>query len=57
MTRPKVCPCGRGYVSAYDGKCGHCRSGKEQKRHAFAVREAYRKRFPLIAALAAIDKS
>jgi isopentenyldiphosphate isomerase len=29
----KVCKCGRGHVSAYDGKCGHCRSTKEQKTH------------------------
>lgn len=29
----EVCPCGKGYVSAYDGKCGHCRTRKEQSKH------------------------
>jgi hypothetical protein len=29
----KVCHCGRGYVSAYDGKCGHCRNKKERLAH------------------------
>lgn len=26
----KVCGCGKGYVSAHDGKCGHCRSKREK---------------------------
>jgi hypothetical protein len=25
-----TCRCGKGKVSAYDNKCGHCRSRKEQ---------------------------
>lgn len=29
----KVCKCGKGYVSAYDGKCGHCRTKKERQAH------------------------
>ena len=32
MSQP-TCPCGRGKQSAYDGKCGHCRTKKEQKAH------------------------
>lgn len=27
----KVCDCGKGYRSAHDLKCGHCRS-KQEKR-------------------------
>lgn len=27
----KVCGCGRGHKSQYDGKCGHCRTKKETK--------------------------
>jgi hypothetical protein len=27
------CQCGQGYVSAYDGKCGHCRTRKELEHH------------------------
>jgi hypothetical protein len=30
-----VCRCGKGYVSRYDGKCGHCRTPKEQKAHVW----------------------
>lgn len=26
----KVCKCGKGYVSAWDGKCGHCRTKKDK---------------------------
>lgn len=29
----KVCKCGKGYVSAYDGKCGHCRTKREVLEH------------------------
>lgn len=29
MTR--TCKCGRGKASAYDGKCGNCRSSRERK--------------------------
>lgn len=28
-----VCSCGKGYRSAYDGKCGHCRTRKEKDAH------------------------
>ena len=28
-----VCSCKRGYVSAYDGKCGHCRNKRERLAH------------------------
>ena len=31
MSDNKVCKCGQGYVSARDGKCGHCRTRKEAK--------------------------
>lgn len=27
----KVCKCRKGYVSAWDGKCGHCRTRREQE--------------------------
>lgn len=27
----KTCQCGRGKASAYDGKCGNCRSQRERK--------------------------
>jgi Zn finger protein HypA/HybF involved in hydrogenase expression len=30
---PRRCPCGRGRVSAYDGKCGHCRTNRERAIH------------------------
>lgn len=26
-----TCKCGRGKVSAWDGKCGHCRTKKDQE--------------------------
>ena len=26
-----VCGCKRGYQSAYDGKCGHCRTKREKQ--------------------------
>lgn len=29
----KTCACGRGYFSAYDGKCGHCRTNNERAAH------------------------
>ena len=32
------CKCGRGYVSAYDGKCGKCRTRKEREAHAKYIR-------------------
>jgi hypothetical protein len=28
-----TCRCGKGKVSAWDGKCGHCRTRKEQRAH------------------------
>jgi hypothetical protein len=32
MTNVRIpCGCGHGYQSPYDGKCGNCRSRKEQK--------------------------
>lgn len=31
----RICSCGQGYSSAYDGKCGHCRSTKEQKTYVW----------------------
>lgn len=30
----RPCKCGRGMMSAYDGKCGHCRNNRERKIHA-----------------------
>lgn len=33
MTKQKVCKCGKGYESAYDKKCGHCRTRKEAQLH------------------------
>lgn len=29
----KVCSCGKGYSSAIDGKCGHCRNKEERFAH------------------------
>lgn len=34
----RVCACGQGYASAYDGKCGHCRTRREQKTHWHKLR-------------------
>jgi|694.fasta_scaffold108016_6 hypothetical protein len=28
-----MCRCGKGKVSAYDGKCAHCRTKEEQKTY------------------------
>lgn len=33
----KQCKCGKGYVSQWDNKCGHCRTKKEQKDHEFTL--------------------
>lgn len=33
MSKQPTCPCGRGKQSTYDGKCGHCRTKKEQQAH------------------------
>lgn len=33
----KQCNCGKGYVSQWDGKCGHCRTKKEQRDHEYAL--------------------
>ncbi len=33
----KVCSCGKGYVSKWDGKCGKCRTKKEQLAHVWAL--------------------
>ena len=37
--RLRQCKCKRGYVSRYDGKCGHCRTTREQKTHEFKLRK------------------
>lgn len=31
MSDAPTCRCGRGKMSAHDGKCGHCRTKKEKK--------------------------
>ena len=31
------CNCGKGYVSQWDNKCGHCRTKKEQRDHEYAL--------------------
>ena len=33
----ETCKCGKGAASRYDGKCGHCRTPREQKTHTFKV--------------------
>lgn len=33
----KLCACGKGYVSIWDGKCLNCRTKEEQRLHEFAV--------------------
>jgi hypothetical protein len=35
----KQCNCGKGHVSLWDNKCGHCRTKKEQKDHETALRD------------------
>lgn len=36
----QTCKCKRGKASVYDGKCGHCRSPREQKQHIMALDKA-----------------
>lgn len=31
------CKCGKGYVSAWDGKCGNCRTKQEMREHNKAM--------------------
>lgn len=31
------CKCGKGRASQWDGKCGHCRTKKEQRDHEYAL--------------------
>lgn len=31
MSEKEVCGCGRGYMSAHDGKCGNCRTKREKE--------------------------
>lgn len=31
------CTCGKGHVSQWDNKCGHCRTKKEQRDHEYAL--------------------
>lgn len=31
------CKCGKGHVSQWDDKCGHCRTKKEQRDHELAL--------------------
>lgn len=33
-----LCACGKGKVSSWDGKCGHCRTDKEQKEYVWRHR-------------------
>lgn len=35
-----TCKCGKGKVSAWDGKCGHCRTRHEEAIHKL-LREGY----------------
>lgn len=37
LTQHKVCKCGRGYYSRFDGKCGHCRTKAERRLHEYWV--------------------
>lgn len=39
--RPDVCLCGKGYVSQWDGKCGHCRTKKEKEALYKAQQDAH----------------
>lgn len=39
----QVCDCGKGYRSAYDGKCGHCRTAKERRHHWWLIHKDDRK--------------
>lgn len=38
MSDGKVCPCGKGYMSEWDGLCGHCRT-KNQTKALHQMRE------------------
>lgn len=33
----KQCKCGKGHASQWDGKCGNCRTKKEQRDHEYAL--------------------
>lgn len=33
----QTCKCGRGKASAYDNKCGNCRSQKQRRNHLKAL--------------------
>lgn len=37
MTTTPTCKCGRGKRSAYDGKCGHCRTNRERRVHRLLI--------------------
>ena len=37
----RTCKCGQGKVSQWDGKCGHCRSAKEQKLYTYRHMTGY----------------
>ena len=54
----KVCRCRRGYASAYDGKCGYCRSKRERKEHRWLLwaAERERARYAAIAREAVLDQ-
>lgn len=41
QTGSRVCKCGKGYVSAWDGKCGHCRTKREAKELADKQRKHF----------------
>lgn len=38
---PRVCRCGKGYMSHYDHKCGHCRSKSERRNHETLLRRLH----------------
>lgn len=47
MTKP-TCGCGRGKMSAHDGKCGHCRTPEDKRalNRIFQEKEAERQAAP-----------
>lgn len=37
----KVCTCGNGYVSRWDGQCGRCRNNRQNKQHSYIMSHDY----------------
>lgn len=42
MSEKQTCKCGKGKVSQYDGKCGHCRTKREREAHRKLTDDLFR---------------